>query len=111
MNHPLRHQEEVPRKVGRVYGPAASKTHLEEQLLPCQPVLGDLAVLPTKLLNASPFPVVLVKDVQSSYLPPPPPPPWKHQVEKRVLVNVRANGLQVAADVAPPFNVVEMKHD
>lgn len=43
---------------------ATGNTHLKKELLPTQPVLGDLAVLPAELLDASPFPVVLIKDVQ-----------------------------------------------
>lgn len=42
--------------------------HLEEQLLPRQAVLSDLAVLPAQLLHASPLPVALVKNVQRPHL-------------------------------------------
>lgn len=37
--------------------------HLEEQLLPRQAVLSDLAVLPAQLFDASPLPVALVENV------------------------------------------------
>lgn len=41
---------------------------LKEKLLPCQSMLGDLTVLPAKLLHASPLPVVLIENVQRSHL-------------------------------------------